>query len=64
MIERRCRAFARGAGSSLLLAAVFALAACSSATLPKLPKLELPVSAYKEDPSEIYSRIARGAMAC
>lgn len=41
-----------------------ALAACSTATLPTLPKLEMPVVAYKEDPSEIYSRIARGAMAC
>jgi hypothetical protein len=37
---------------------------CSSANLPTLPKLELPVVAYKEEPSEIYSRIARGAMAC
>lgn len=44
--------------------AACALAACSSASLPTLPKLELPVSAYKEEPSEIYSRIARGAMAC
>ncbi len=44
--------------------AACALSACSSASLPKLPKLELPVSAYKEEPSEIYSRIARGAMAC
>lgn len=41
-----------------------ALAACSTATLPSLPKIELPVVAYKEEPSEVYSRIARGAMAC
>ncbi|MFM9849906.1 MAG: hypothetical protein ACKVP3_22465 [Hyphomicrobiaceae bacterium] len=41
-----------------------ALAACSTATLPALPKFEMPVVAYKDEPSEVYSRIARGAMAC
>jgi hypothetical protein len=54
------------AGAPLIVAACLAsaLAGCSSATLPKLPKLEMPVVAYKEEPSEIYSLIARGAMAC
>lgn len=56
------------AGHSLAVAtatlAACILSSCSNASLPTLPKLELPVSAYKEEPSEIYSRIARGAMAC
>jgi hypothetical protein len=68
MFQRRCAKFGSESRSAALLlalgATVCALTACSSASLPTLPKLELPVSAYKEEPSEIYSRIARGAMAC
>lgn len=74
MLQRRCRKSENEQGSgtparhSLAVAAAALaaciLSACSKASLPTLPKLELPVSAYKEEPSEIYSRIARGAMAC
>ncbi len=49
---------------AMAVLAGWVLSACSSASLPTLPKLELPVSSYNEEPSEIYSRIARGAMAC
>ncbi len=68
-MRRTRQKFARASGSIVLprligSVAACTLAACSSATLPKLPKLEMPVVAYKDEPSEIYSRIARGAMAC
>jgi DNA segregation ATPase FtsK/SpoIIIE-like protein len=74
MLQRRCRKSGTKPGGGLLArhslavagatVAAGILSACSTASLPTLPKLELPVSAYKEEPSEIYSRIARGAMAC
>jgi len=47
----------------LLLGAV-ALSGCGTATLPTLPKLALTGSAHPEEPAEIYTRVARGAMAC
>jgi hypothetical protein len=40
-----------------------ALAGCSSATLPTLPLPSLS-AAYQQPPSEIYARIARGALGC
>jgi hypothetical protein len=74
MLQPRCRKTGNERGRDLLagqsravasaMVAACILSACSGASLPTLPKLELPVSAYKEEPSEIYSRIARGAMAC
>jgi hypothetical protein len=69
MSRRHCQKFAKASGGAVWRwitgsTAASALAACSTATLPTLPKLEMPVVAYKEEPSEIYSRIARGAMAC
>src|SRR5688572_1732566 len=69
MFRQHCQKSATASGGVALLRMVGVLAACtlagcSTATLPTLPKLEMPVVAYKEEPSEIYSRIARGAMAC
>jgi hypothetical protein len=69
MFRQHCQKSATASGGVALLGmagvlAACALAGCSTATLPTLPKLEMPVVAYKEEPSEIYSRIARGAMAC
>jgi hypothetical protein len=58
---------ARQSGTGRTLAIVLgtlALSGCSGSSLPKLPKVELPVAAHSEEPSEIYTRIARGAMAC
>lgn len=49
----------------LAASAAMTLAGCSGSSLPELPKLTLPAgAAYPEPPAEIYSRIARGAMAC
>lgn len=69
MFRQHCQKSATASGSAVLplivgVLAACALAACSTATLPTLPKIEMPVVAYKEEPSEIYSRLARGAMAC
>ncbi|HVY42680.1 MAG TPA: hypothetical protein VG966_06580 [Hyphomicrobiaceae bacterium] len=49
----------------IMLAAGFALAGCSGSPLPELPKLAMPSNgAYAETPTEIYTRIARGALSC